>query len=68
MSERNKTIAQKTAELSGLVDWFDSEEFELESALEKFRQAEKLAVDIETDLVQMKNEIKIIKKKFDSGA
>ena len=58
----NKTIAQKTAEL------FDSEDFNLEIALEKFNQAEKLAVNIEKDLNQIKNEISIVKKKFDKEA
>lgn len=64
----NKTIAQKTAELSELVAWFDSEDFNLEIALEKFNQAEKLAVNIEKDLNQIKNEISIVKKKFDKEA
>jgi len=53
-------------ELSKLVEWFDSEDFTLEAALDKFKQAEKLAVEIEHDLTSLKNEINIVKKKFDS--
>lgn len=68
MSVKNKTISQKTAELSELVAWFDSEEFILEKALEKFKQAEKLAAEIEKDLNGMKNDISVVKKKFDSEA
>lgn len=64
MSEKNKTIQQKTDELTRLVAWFDSEEFELEEALDKFKQAEKLAADIEKDLLSLKNEVEIVKKKF----
>ncbi len=66
MSATNKSIQEKTNELSKLVEWFDSDDFSLEEALEKYRIAEKLAIDIENDLSQLKNEIEIIKKKFDS--
>jgi exonuclease VII small subunit len=66
MSEKNNpTIAEKTAKLNELVAWFDSEEFELELALEKFTEAEKLAAEIESDLAALKNNIQIVKEKFD---
>ena len=65
MSVTNKTIAEKTAELSKLVEWFDGPDFDLESALDKFKNAEKLASEIECDLLSLKNEINIVKKKFD---
>lgn len=66
MSSINKSIQDKTAELTKLVEWFDGENFSLEEALDKFKQAEKLAVNIEQDLKSLKNEINIVKKKFDS--
>lgn len=66
MSSTNKTIMEKTAELTKMVEWFDSDEFTLELALVKYKAAEKLAVEIEQDLVSLKNEIKIVKQKFDS--
>ncbi len=66
MSQTNKTIAQKTEELSELVAWFDSDDFTIESALDKFRQAEKIAADIEKDLLALKNEVNVIKQKFDA--
>jgi len=66
MSSINKTIQEKTVELTKLVEWFDSNEFTLESALDKFKQAEKLAGEIEKDLLSLKNDIQIIKQKFDS--
>ena len=68
MSEQNKTIAQKSEELNNLVTWFDSEDFSVEAAIDKFKQAEKLAASIEKDLLTIKNEVKIIKKKFDQEA
>jgi exonuclease VII small subunit len=66
MSLKNNTIQQKTIELNKLVDWFDSDEFNLEMALDKFKQAETIAADIEKDLLSLKNEINIVKQKFDT--
>jgi len=68
MSKLNKTIQQKTAELSNLVAWFDSDDFTLEAALDKFKEAEALAETIEKDLKSLKNDIQIVKQKFDSEA
>lgn len=67
MSATNKSIQEKTNELAKMVSWFDSDEFELEAALDKFKQAEKLASEIGKDLTALKNEIQIVKKKFSSG-
>ncbi len=66
MSKPNKTVQEKTIELTELVAWFDSEDFSLESALDKFKAAEALAEEIEADLVALKNDIQIVKQKFDS--
>ncbi|MEI7689963.1 MAG: hypothetical protein WCI79_03300 [Candidatus Saccharibacteria bacterium] len=66
MSVKSKTISEKTAQLNELVSWFDGDEFTLELALDKFKEAEKLAIEIESDLNSLKNEIQIVKQKFDS--
>ncbi len=66
MSVKSKSIQEKTTELNELVAWFDSDDFVLETALEKFKQAEKLAVEIEADLRAVQNEIQIVKEKFDA--
>lgn len=69
MSQKtNHTIAQKTAQLDDVVAWFNGDEFELEQALEKFKQAETLAAEIEKDLLSLKNDITVIKEKFDQAA
>lgn len=62
--KNNQSISEKTIKLNELVGWFDSEDFELEAALGKFAEAEKLASEIEADLLAMKNNITIVKKKF----
>jgi len=66
MSSINKSITEKTNELNKLVEWFDSDDFTIEQAIDKYKLAEKLATEIENDLLSIKNEIKIVKQKFDS--
>ena len=71
MSEASKktddtSVQQQLAELSELVAWFQSPEFKLEDAFDKFKQAEALAEHIEKDLTKLKNDIKVVKKKFDT--
>ena len=63
-AKNNMSITEKTIKLNELVEWFDSDDFELEAALEKFAEAEALANEIEADLIAMKNNITIVKKKF----
>jgi exonuclease VII small subunit len=53
-------------ELSELVAWFEGDEFELERALETYGKAEKLAAEIEHDLTGLKNEVTVLKEKFDA--
>jgi len=65
---KDKTIQQKISDLDALVAWFDSDEFSLETALDKFKEAEALALAIEKDLAGLKNDIEIVKKKFDSAS
>ncbi|MEO8691214.1 MAG: exodeoxyribonuclease VII small subunit [Candidatus Saccharimonas sp.] len=65
MSEKNdKSITGKMEQLRELVTWFDSEEFELELALDKYKQAEKLADEIKHDLSELKNQVSVLKQKF----
>ena len=65
-SDSQLSIQEKLTELSDHVAWFQSGAFKLEEALDKFRAAEKLAESIEKDLTKLKNDIKIVKKKFDA--
>lgn len=67
MSEANKTIQEKLSALSELVAWFQGPNFGLEEAVQKYSQAEVLAEEIEKDLTSLKNDIKVVKKKFDTA-
>lgn len=73
MSDQSKatdsaSVQDKLTELSELVGWFQGASFKLESALDKFKEAEALAEAIEKDLTKLKNDIKVVKKRFDSEA
>lgn len=65
--KNNLTISEKTIKLNELVAWFDGDDFELEQALDKFAEAEKLEREIETDLMALKNNITVIKQKFNEA-
>ena len=64
MSEDKMSLNQKIEKLDGQVEWFYSDEFKLENATEKYREAVELAKEIEHDLVELKNEIEVITEDF----
>lgn len=59
-----KKISTKIDELKAGVEWFYSDEFELDKAAEKYKNLTTLAKDIEKDLAELKNEIKVIDEDF----
>ena len=63
MSEK-KSLNQKIEQLDKEVEWFYSDEFELEQATSKYKDAVKLAKEIEKDLDELKNEIEVIAEDF----
>ncbi len=67
MSTKNSTMADKRAELTRLLAWFESDEFVLEEAIGMFEQAEKLASEIEAELLEYKNTITVLKQRFDQA-
>lgn len=64
MSESKKSLSQKINELDAQVEWFHSDEFKLEDAVEKYKVAVKLAKEIEQDLDSLKNEIEVLSEDF----
>lgn len=67
MTKKDKTIQDKMGDLNSLVAWFDSDDFAIEAAIDKFHEAEKLATEIEHDLKTLKNDIEVVKQKFDQA-
>lgn len=62
MAEKN--LNEKMAELDSKVEWFSSEDFKLEEAVDRYKQATVLAKEIEKDLKTLKNEIEILAADF----
>lgn len=58
------SLNQKIAELDKQVEWFYSDEFKLEKAVENYKAAAKLAKDIEKDLLELRNEIEVLNEDF----
>lgn len=64
MSKANETVEQKMQKLRELVAWFESEDFQLEKAAEKFKEASNFAMEIEKDLAELENDITVLKQSF----
>ena len=58
------SLNQKIEKLDSKVEWFYSDEFELEKAVDKYKSATKLAKEIEKDLNELKNEIEVLSEDF----
>lgn len=61
------SIEQEMSELNQLVAWFEGDEFTLEEATVQYQKAEALAARIETRLTEAKNDVTLLKKKFDQA-
>lgn len=59
-----KSLNAKIEELDGKVEWFYSDDFKLEEAVEKYKEALALAKEVEKDLTELKNEIEILDADF----
>ena len=57
-------LNQKIAKLDEEVEWFYSDDFKLEEAVEKYKGALDLANAIKKDLESLKNEIEVLSEDF----
>lgn len=65
MTETKKlTLTEKLTSLDEQIDWFYSNDFQLEHATENYKSAITLAKDIEQDLANLKNEIEVLSQDF----
>ena len=58
------SINDKITKLNTTTQWFYSDDFNLDEAEAKYKDAVNLAKEIEKDLDELKNRIKIINKDF----
>ena len=62
--KETRTLSEKIKDLESQIDWFYSDEFELEKATEKYKEATKLAQELQKDLNDLQNEIEVLKEDF----
>ncbi len=62
---KDSSIQDKITTLNEKMAWFHGEEFNLDEAAERYRAVEALAEEIEKTLTEMKNEVVVLKQKFD---
>jgi exodeoxyribonuclease VII small subunit len=60
-----KTYRQMADELTGLVEWFESDQLNLDEAVIKYQQAMELLSQMENQLKNAENQVKKIAAKFD---
>ncbi len=58
------SITQLLEKLEQVVAWFESDQFDLEDALKKYKEAEELAELIEKRLSSVKNRVDVLKQSF----
>lgn len=66
MSKQNDlSVQEQIDKLNTLMEWFERDDVDIEEALAKFEEADVLARDIEHRLSSLKNEITVLKERFD---
>jgi len=63
MSQK-ESISKKIDQLKKRVEWFYGEDFDLGEATKRYKSAVELAREIEQDLANLKNEIRVIEEDF----
>lgn len=64
MSDNKKSLNQKIEELDKNMEWFYSDDFNLDAAVEKYEKTLKMAKEVNEDLAKMKNKIEILAEDF----
>ena len=62
MKENKLTLDGKIKELEMQVAWCEGDSFDVEEAVNRYKTARKLSLDIAKDIEELKNVITVIKK------
>lgn len=65
MTAKNDSLREKLEKFENIINWFDSDEVDIETAIKKYEEGAKIADDIKKQLKEAKNSIEIVKQKFD---
>ncbi|MBP6042027.1 exodeoxyribonuclease VII small subunit [Candidatus Saccharibacteria bacterium] len=65
MSKTNKTVSELFNDLEQIVDWFSSDDIELEKSLNKYENGLEIIQQLEEKIGKIDAKLKVIHKKFD---
>lgn len=65
MSQHNDKLQDLEKQLDAIIVWFNSEDFSVDEALQKYQDASEIVKKIDSILDTHKNNISVLKKKFD---
>ncbi len=68
MAETKSDYQKMSAELSAIIEWFESDKVNLDEAIVKYEQALTLIAEIENYLKTAENKVKKITTKFNQNA
>lgn len=57
---KNNSIEAKITQLDESIEWFYGEDFNIDQAIDRYKQAAELSKSIQKDLEQLKNEVEVI--------
>ncbi|MFW5703134.1 MAG: exodeoxyribonuclease VII small subunit [Candidatus Dojkabacteria bacterium] len=66
-SEASKKLSEQLKELEKISSYFDSEEVDVDTAIEKYEAGMKLASEIKQQLVSYEQKIERIKERYEQG-
>ncbi len=67
MLKNDRSLREMLDQFETIVNWFDSDDLDIEAATKKFEEGSELAEDIKQRLAEAKNQIKIVQQKFDES-
>lgn len=59
-NKNSGSVKDQMAQLETALAWFDSEEFNLDEAFDRYEEAAKLSNDLEKTLTEMKNKVEVL--------
>lgn len=68
MSKSDKNFEKDLAELETLVQWFESEEVDIDTAVKKFEKGVELSRKLKEELNQMENQIENLRDTLEDAS
>ena len=65
MSEKKANIQENMKQLEAIVEWFESDDVDIDEALQKYEEGLKLVNDLQKDMKSAKNKFTKLQKSFE---